>query len=154
MNNTQNAYFNNQISADFSVVHAAQVIANRVCVVNRASFDLKWWVNDLFTGSDSLDSGLYGYSETRCMSISINGIQNNDKLNVIVHPIGGSSQAAITDIIYQKLVDVTAIYTCTGTVDSYECSMTETTTQSVLEDVQDVFASINEVVDKTKASIM
>ena len=131
-NETANTYYNNSLTADFSVVHATNAFANRVCVTNMASFTMKWWLHDVTLDVDTDDSGSYGYQQTRCQNIVVDGISENDAFELLVHPIGGSTNPGSTPITYQSSFDITASYTCSGDLESYECSLTGTSDTAVL----------------------
>ncbi len=40
-----------------SAYAGAAIRANKVCVENQGGYDLNWWVEDLITGNQSINSG-------------------------------------------------------------------------------------------------
>ena len=97
--------------------------ANKVCIANQAGFVLDWWVADLITGTNGADSPSYPIDQTKCMDISVSGLNEGDFLEVYVHAHVGATKTASSAVIYQSSPAITASYTCKGTTFSFSCNL-------------------------------
>ena len=105
-----------------SVFAGAAIPASKVCVANMGGYDLNWWLDDLISGNESANSGSYPIDQMRCNEISIEGLQEGDFIELMVHAVAGVTKAADSAIIYNSGAG-TVTYTCRGTTLSFQCTL-------------------------------
>ena len=102
--------------------HSA-VTASRVCVSNMGGYDLNWWMLDILTGNESNRSDTYPIDKTKCMDISVQGLEEGHLLEVYVHAVLGATKTTDTPIIYSSTSGITISYHCNGTTFTFDCIM-------------------------------
>jgi len=114
---------------------AGAVQASKVCVSNMGGYDLNWWMEDLLTGNESNNSGNYPIDKMRCADIEIEGLQEGDFLEVMVHAVLGVTKAANTAVIYRSDPPTTVTYSCNGTTLNFSCTLNGTFVYPSAEEV-------------------
>ena len=76
-----------------SVAVGPAVLASKVCFNKMAGFDFHWWMQDLNTGYLSDDSTSILIDKTKCMDITIYGMNEADFIETYIIADGGVKEA-------------------------------------------------------------
>ena len=108
------------LAAVLASVDAQAISASKACVTNSGGYVLYWWYQDLVNGNKSSESDHYPIDQTKCMDMTIQGLNTGDFVEVYVHAVAGVTKSANQPLLYDPSGPIVT-FTCNGTTLNFQC---------------------------------